>query len=514
MRADKPASIVHSELPADQSERRWNRWAWVTLAVGLLLLLLPLFTSLVALGYPTDGWDSTAIGSGSNGFGITGPHRMVDNIFGQPSALLPGDIVVAIDGRPLMADGLPPILPDVQAGQTLRYTIERDAETLIVDAPVVRLMPADILNQFSHDFEDNPANVLFSLLVFMVAVAVFTLRPGNLAARYLFLFATFNLGLYLSTSSGLFAVLQPSWLSFLVQLNSWGWVYVFMPAITLIILVFPVRKWPVRRFPRLTPFLLMGAPLLVSIAANAAVWIGGFLGAAELLLPLTIYSIGLMLLLTPTTLIHNLLTIRAPLPRAQMRWIALGFGTGLVVPMTLLIANFVAFGGIDLVTRLGNMTLVFMPICLAIGILRYRLFDIDIIIRRTTTYALITGLLALVYFASIVVLQNVFGRLTNFDSTPAVVLSTLLIAALFLPVRRRVQDLIDRRFNRTRYNAEKTLERFSATVRDETDLDALLAELQRVIQETIQPESVSVWLRGPGPTNMTDSDSTIAHRDV
>ena len=96
------------------------------------------------------------------------------------------------------------------------------------------------------------------------------------------------------------------------------------------------------------------------------------------------------------------------------------------------------------------------------------------------------------------VLQSIFGRVTGQNSTAAVVLSTLLIAALFMRVRRKVQDLIDRRFNRTRYNAEKTLERFAATARDETDLDALLAELQRVIQETMQPESVSVWMREEG----------------
>jgi len=134
------------------------------------------------------------------------------------------------------------------------------------------------------------------------------------------------------------------------------------------------------------------------------------------------------------------------------------------------------------------------PICLAVGILRYRLFDIDVIIRRTTSYAIITGLLALVYFGSIVVLQGLLSPFMS-DATPAVVLSTLLIAALFLPVRRRVQDVIDRRFNRTRYDAEKTLAAFAATARDETDLDALLSELVRVIQETMEPEHVSVWLR-------------------
>lgn len=142
MRTEKPASIVHNELPTDQSERRWDRGAWLTLAAGLVLLLLPLFTALVSLRYPGDGWDSTATGSG--GFGVTGPYRMLDNNSGQPSALQREDIVVAIDGRPLTDDSLPPVPPDVQVGQTLRYTIERGGETLVVDVPVVQLTPAAI----------------------------------------------------------------------------------------------------------------------------------------------------------------------------------------------------------------------------------------------------------------------------------------------------------------------------------------------------------------------------------
>ena len=174
--------------------------------------------------------------------------------------------------------------------------------------------------------------------------------------------------------------------------------------------------------------------------------------------------------------------------REQMKWLL--FAGALFVGM-MLVEN-VSSTWYGVVTNLLSLTI---PLAIAVAILRYRLFDIDVIIRRTTTYALITGLLALVYFASIVVLQSLFGRLTDFDSNPTVILSTLLIATLFLPVRRRVQDAIDRRFNRTRYDAAKTLQAFAATARDETDLDALLGELVRVIEEAMQPETVRVWLR-------------------
>ncbi|HOU41552.1 MAG TPA: hypothetical protein PK829_09810, partial [Promineifilum sp.] len=135
-----------------------------------------------------------------------------------------------------------------------------------------------------------------------------------------------------------------------------------------------------------------------------------------------------------------------------------------------------------------------MGVALAIAVMRYRLFDIDVLIRKTTSYAILTALLALVYFGSVVVLQRVLSPVTG-ESTAAVVLSTLLIAALFLPLRRRVQGLIDRRFFRKKYDAEQVLARFAATARDETDLDALTTELLRVIQETMEPETVSLWLR-------------------
>jgi hypothetical protein len=137
-----------------------------------------------------------------------------------------------------------------------------------------------------------------------------------------------------------------------------------------------------------------------------------------------------------------------------------------------------------------------LPLAFAQAIVSHHLWDIDVIIRRTLVYALLTGALLLIYLASILLLQGLFTRLTGNTSTLATILSTLLIAALFLPLRRRIQDLIDRRFYRRKYDAEQVLARFAATARDETDLDALTGELLAVIRETMQPESVTLWLRG------------------
>jgi hypothetical protein len=138
-------------------------------------------------------------------------------------------------------------------------------------------------------------------------------------------------------------------------------------------------------------------------------------------------------------------------------------------------------------------------VAIGVAILKYRLYNIDLLINRTLVYGALTAILAAVYFGGIVVLQRLFVVLTGGKSTLAVVASTLVIAALFNPLRRRIQSFIDRRFYRRKYDVTKTLETFSAKLREETDLDALSDDLVGVVRETMQPAHVSLWLRPDSP---------------
>jgi hypothetical protein len=186
--------------------------------------------------------------------------------------------------------------------------------------------------------------------------------------------------------------------------------------------------------------------------------------------------------------------------------------------IVVLIGGSVLAGGISDLTGVGwlevssfvlsMMGLMCLPIAVGIAILRYRLYEIDIIINRTLVYGPLTAALALMYFGGVATTQLVFHALTGQQqqSQLAVVVSTLVIAALFNPLRRRIQSFIDRSFYRRKYDARQTLEAFSARLRNETDLDALNDDLVGVVRETIQPAHVSLWLRPDTPMNGKHED--------
>ncbi|MBX3061434.1 MAG: hypothetical protein KF726_00560 [Anaerolineae bacterium] len=188
--------------------------------------------------------------------------------------------------------------------------------------------------------------------------------------------------------------------------------------------------------------------------------------------------------------------------RQQMKWLTWTFLliVCISVPVSLsgvTMREFKNLNEAERLLRFGFSMLISLIPYIAVGnaILRHRLYDIDIIIRRTLIYSILSAILALVFFGGVTLAQQLFRVATGQDSDLAIVISTLAIAALFTPVRRRVQNLIDRRFYRRKYDAEKTLGRFSQTLREETNLTALQESMISVVQDTMQPTHVALWIR-------------------
>jgi hypothetical protein len=190
-----------------------------------------------------------------------------------------------------------------------------------------------------------------------------------------------------------------------------------------------------------------------------------------------------------------------PREREQVKWALLGIVLFLILIM---------LGAVTAASLSSNVNLLFsylvsfvafnvgpalLPVFIGIAILRSQLFDIDVIIRRTLIYSTLTAMLLLFYFGSVVVLQQILRGLSGQGSDLAIIVSTLGIAALFNPLRQRVQGVIDRRFYRHKYNAQKILAQFGARVRDEVELNRLTDDLLSTVDETMRPASVSLWLK-------------------
>ncbi len=468
--------------PAMTDQRRFGRAARLSLLFALLILLASTAQVVYRAFLPTDGWLSEEdLGGAYWEYHV--------NLAGAVSALQFGDQVIGVEGQSLAAvyEAGPP--PFWQAGQTVTYDVRRGSKQLQVEVPLVHWTPQALIRSFSS-YPASALSILAGVTLVSVGFLAFLKRPEDPAAQALLVFVAAVGALSISevVPDGLYTFLYP-----LAAVATGFFSYVIfgallLPALLAFTLVFPRPKPAVLRRPWLAyaPFLL-GASIVVGLILFPNAWQIGFGGTL------------IMVLASVVSLLHSALTMRDAISRAQLLW-AIG---GFVLGLGLFALNFPAafkWVGPPLdywFATVANLGIPVIVLGLAMAVLRYRLFDIDVIIRRTTSYAVLTALLAFVYFGAVIVLQRLLTPFTG-QSDVAVVLSTLLIAALFLPLRRRVQIVIDRRFFRRKYDAAKTLEAFAATVRNETDLDALTAELVRVIRETMEPESVSVWVKPVG----------------
>jgi hypothetical protein len=207
--------------------------------------------------------------------------------------------------------------------------------------------------------------------------------------------------------------------------------------------------------------------------------------------------------------IYRYLRVSGPIQRQQTKWVLFGMaGTVTIIVVLLSLESFFPWqelpaGWAFLYEEIIELAVVsfgflLIPVSMGFAMLRYRLWDIDVIIRRTLVYGLLTFLLLAIYFGAVVLLQTLFTAISEQSSPIAIVVSTLIIAALFSPLRGRVQNIIDRRFYRRKYDASQTLADFAATARDEVNLDMLMSELEEVVRGTMQPEHVTLWLRELG----------------
>jgi hypothetical protein len=291
---------------------------------------------------------------------------------------------------------------------------------------------------------------------------------------------------------------------FIGLLSGWLWPLNYF-LLALVLLLFPDGRLPSPRWRPAARFILVAWG--VSILLNA-------LGPSEGN-PLSVLALQrpaghlLLLIINAAALAGLVISAAAPFlrfrragyqQRQQLKWVAFTVAVS-VLSVLVSLGLDELFPGVPVIGLLGLLgflgVVVGFPVAVAVAILRHRLYDIDRVINRTLVYGLLTVLLAGIYAGVVLVLGQLFGGIGEQAPSWAVAGATLAVAALFQPARRRIQAVVDRRFNRRKYDAARTVEAFSSRLRDEVDLDTLSAELLAVVDDTVQPAKASLWLRSP-----------------
>jgi hypothetical protein len=303
-----------------------------------------------------------------------------------------------------------------------------------------------------------------------------------------------------------------------------GWL-VGLTCLPLLLLLFPDGRPPSRRWRFVVwadlvagAVLLIVAPFIPGLSGFAPIknplGIGGVVGdAITTIVTAMVYVLFATVFLSALSLVFRYRRARG-VERQQLKWFALVAALVAATIVTDSVLSLDKLLGNVLSSLLDSATLAGLYVAVGVAILRYRLYDIDVIINRTLVYGSLTVVLAGAYEGSIVVLQEAFRGLTGQRSGLAIVASTLAIAALFHPLRRRIQAFIDRLFYRSKYDAAKTLEAFGSRLRDQTDLDALSSDVVGVARRSLQPAHVSLWLRpDPEPEARSTALRQFGHDD-
>ena len=455
------------------------------LIMGFALALLILSVAQVAYRYtlPTDGWIVVTQDLGDSDW------IYYANLVGARSDLQPEDMIlsvggVSVAGSATFAHVTAP--SGWQAGSSVGMVVQRGEQQVSLDVPIVHWTGLALL-RYNLNLVQPLGNLLGGLLLLLVGWFTFIRRPDLPSARALLVFST-------TTGASVISGILPDGLS--VQFNSLAYTMngffsyaivgtLIAPSLLTFTLLFPKPKRIFLRYPWLA-LLPFGFGLLLLIF-----FLSGGPGVVGWI------STPIMLVASIASLIHAGFTQRDAVSQAQLRWAISSF----VLGIGLFLLNFpTAFNWVSnmavvyILLFLSSFSFAVIGIGFSVAVLRYRLFDIDVIIRRTLQYTLVTGLLALVYFGSVVLLQSFLPALTGQVSQVVLVISTLGIAALFNPLRLRVQEIIDRRFYRQKYDAEQAMANFAAVARDEVAMENLSAAVIKVAEETMQPEGVSLWI--------------------
>jgi hypothetical protein len=477
-------------------EPKFDRASWWTVGTLLLLALISATTAGMILARPGDGCvlDASQISG-----------QFIHTCVGHwPTPLRPGDEVLAVAGQPIDSSSLEvvwlPAPPGWHEEGSAHYLVRRNGQTLDLEVPLHRLSLPGVFHALSVVMSLTLLDWLS--LQFLTVIVIFILAPRNRGAQLLLL-AVSSLTILTTFlgANGSITVSErylPRWLFVVSFLLSTSWYQAFIPTMLLLVLAFPRRTWPLVRFPRLAPLLIYGIPLTAS--AVTLISGNGILSLAVL----GVGAVSVIVTFAAATAL-TLLRVHDRIIRAQTAWLGLGLTVGLAsVVLEYLAATLLPGLSATIVPVPGWIIVIpalvqalALPVCTGIAITQYGLFEIEVVIRRALIYGVLTVLLVLLYFGAVVFLQSLFRALTGQTSPLAVVASTLVSAALFNPLRHRVQHFIDRRFFRRRYRAEQVLTAFSTVLRqrETADIDRLTGELLGVIQETMQPRYLSLWLR-------------------
>jgi len=385
------------------------------------------------------------------------------------------------------------------------------ALSLALTALSLLLLILNLSHPNTHLYEPWLDNTLTAISYAPVGALIASRHPANPVGWLLCLYGFVISLSYFSAEYAIYTLLaQPDSLP---AGEALAWVFSWMlPLViglsTLSYLLFPTGRLPSRRWRWavwLTVAFIVVGVLLGAFSSGPLSDLGpiqnplGTVGLADIYSAI-LYTTFSVLLLAVISSVFVRLRRAGGVEHQQIKW----FAYAVVANAIAVVVAYVIPGLIETPLwfdrvgfALNNIVIPAIPTAIGIAILRYRLYDIDLLINRTLVYGSLTLMLALVYFGGVTATQAVFTALTGQEEQPqlAIVVSTLVIAALFTPLRRRIQAFIDRRFYRRKYDARKTLEAFSTTLRDETDLNALSDALVGVVRETMQPAHVSLWLR-------------------